>query len=384
MAIWDTWVPGVLSRDQLIALAERDHLTGIDDPESIDDHSSFDLHLTLPAFQLTRGSVKPFGYRFLHSLNDAGLATPFEPDAAGYFDLAPRQTYLFGVREALQDLRGVSIYGQATAKSSVGRVDVLVRLIVEGADRYEGFQPDVLGTTRTAMFIEVTPITFAVRVKEGVALTQLRLFYGSPESCLIAGEEVCRTCFAGNDKDNNTLTVDLSTVDIEGVAASGFCATTPASDRPPISLWSEADDRPAPNEWWSAVQPDPQRLRIAHDRFYILRSAERLTVPPGVAVYARAVDEEIGEMRIHYAGFVHPTFGWDRTDGLDGTPLIFEVRGHNVDVSLRDREVLAKLQFYRMSEDPDGVVDQSYNDQELQLSKFFQAWDAPPTVLSEM
>lgn len=29
----------------------------------------------------------------------------------------------------------------------------------------------------------------------------------------------------------------------------------------------------------------------------------------GVAVYCRPSDETIGEMRIHYAGFVHPGFG---------------------------------------------------------------------------
>ena len=82
------------------------------------------------------------------------------------------------------------------------------------------------------------------------------------------------------------------------------------------------------------------------------------------------LDEYLGEMRIHYAGFVHPGFGLDRKDGKLGTPLIFEVRGHNVNVILADNERLAKLIFYRMSEIEKTDM-MSYNDQELNLSKIF-------------
>jgi len=78
-------------------------------------------------------------------------------------------------------------------------------------------------------------------------------------------------------------------------------------------------------------------------------------------------------------GFVHPFFGFEREDGHLGTPLIFEVRGHDIDVSLIHREKLAKLTFYRMSEDAvesskgaDSKKD--YNEQELKLSSFFADW----------
>ena len=80
-------------------------------------------------------------------------------------------------------------------------------------------------------------------------------------------------------------------------------------------------------------------------------------------------------MRIHYAGFAHPWFGWEREDGLPGTPLIFEVRGHDVDVSLADGERMANLQFFRMSEYcTEKSKDDSYGTQTLKLSKFFGKW----------
>ena len=110
-------------------------------------------------------------------------------------------------------------------------------------------------------------------------------------------------------------------------------------------------------------------------KFYILRSKERLSVPAGIAIYCRASDETIGEMRIHYAGFVHPLFGLKRNDGKIGTPLIFEVRGHQVHVNLTDGEKMANLTFYRMSEVSDGEARPTkYENQTLQLSKFFTQW----------
>ncbi len=115
-------------------------------------------------------------------------------------------------------------------------------------------------------------------------------------------------------------------------------------------------------------------MALKQNEFYILRSKERLALPAGVAAYCRAIDETIGEMRIHYAGFVHPFFGRDRKDGTVGTPLIFEVRGHDVEVSLADAEIMAKLLFYRMSKDAVKGQPSPYDDQELKLSAFFRDW----------
>jgi dCTP deaminase len=70
-----------------------------------------------------------------------------------------------------------------TAKSSVGRLDVLARLVVDGSSRYEGFTPDESGQSSGEMFLEITPMTFPIRIKEGTSLSQLRLFYGEPDTC---------------------------------------------------------------------------------------------------------------------------------------------------------------------------------------------------------
>jgi deoxycytidine triphosphate deaminase len=164
--------------------------------------------------------------------------------------------------------------------------------------------------------------------------------------------------------------VDLEKTRIGDVEAVAFCAQK-EKDNEPIPLW-KGDVLTDPRKHWRLVETDGKgRLKIENDRFYILRSKEKIRVPLGIAIYCRASDETLGEMRIHYAGFVHPGFG-ERTDG-DGTPLIFEVRGHQVDVNLRDGERLANLVLYRMSENA-KAENSDYGKQTLKLSGFFSEW----------
>lgn len=303
------------------------------------------------------------------------------PKSGAGWILKRKQTYLFKLRERLNFPEpALQVYGQATAKSSVGRVDVLARLIVDGMADYEMFTPEGAATGSGEMYVEITPITFDVRVKEGIALNQLRLFLGNPEDAEIRNEVLFRTALKNAATVSNTLSVDLSPVDIGGLPVSAFATSVDEQSAPePISLW-EADERPKPWRYWRFRQVDQRnRLRIEKDEFYILRSKEHIALPRGVAVYCRASDETIGEMRIHYAGFAHPWFGRNRDDGRIGTPLIFEVRGHDVNVSLRDGERMARLIFYRMSEDAKEPDKTKYDKQSLQLSKFFGDW---PTELA--
>lgn len=226
------------------------------------------------------------------------------------------------------------------------------------------------------MYLEITPMTFNVRVKEGISLSQLRLFRGRPQDSEINGEEVYEPLLHidnGGEMDGS-LSVDLQPTLISGHEVCAFYANIMKEDDEPIDLWKRGEVIPC--KYWKFLKSDEQvRLKVHKTRFYILRSKEKISLTSGVAVYCRATDEAIGEMRIHYAGFVHPFFGKERGDDQEGTPLIFEVRGHDVDVSLKDGEKMARLTFYRMSEPcVKEEKDVSYNKQTLQLSKIFADW----------
>jgi len=194
-------------------------------------------------------------------------------------------------------------------------------------------------------------------------------------------DELFKTVLHGPGASDGSLSVDLANEPIRGVPVAAFQARDPAASDDAIPLWDEEKGKkPDPCRYWKFVRVDAtRRLTIEKDKFYLLRSKERISVPPRIAIYCRASDETIGEMRIHYAGFAHPFFGWKRPDGEDGTPLMFEVRGHQVDVTLADGEKMANLLFYRTSEDcdlddEDKKPGDPYQTQKLELSKFFAPW----------
>ncbi len=383
---WDEWIPGVLNESQVQRLRGQGYIRLADDVEI--DGSAFDLSVSGRALEMKKGSVKPSAAAADYGgmVQREGLALPFRP-FRGLFHLRKKHTYVFQLRESIDKrLADAGFHGQATTKSSIGRLDVLTRLIVNGMDSYEGFTDAGLQRGDGQMYLEVTPITFPIVLRVGTCLSQLRLFYGDPHDVEMRGGQLFRAAFPGCEKSEGSLSVDLGNAQVGGICASAFCA----SERAPELRIDKGERSLDPHRFWKLKRSEMGRLTIGKDRFYILRSKEKIALPDGVAVYCRASDETIGEMRIHYAGFVHPLFGRERTDGSTGTPLIFEVRGHQVNVTLTDGERMASLIFYRMSEHCKGQVSsrsrrgggapvkgaQNYQDQGLQLSKFFKPWPA--------
>ncbi|MBL7994694.1 2'-deoxycytidine 5'-triphosphate deaminase [bacterium] len=385
---WIKWRPGVLSKRQVKDLVDSGYITNVNDIKCI-DHSAMDLHLSNEGCIMLQGSVKPNGPRYAHFLEpNHGYAEKLIPDNDGCYILRTNTTYVFKLVEELKGFRGSNIYGHATGKSTIGRVDVLVRLIVDGMDCYDSFNHD---KAEGDLFLEITPITFDIRVKAGIALTQLRFIFGPDELSIITkeqlylyGNEPKLISQNQNNEETDSLSVDLSQDEVGNSAASAF-RSKPDASKPPIDLWEIG--KFDPKEYWDLVSCDKEeRIKIEKNSFYILRSKERIQLPGSIAVYCKAMDETIGEMRIHYAGFVHPFFGSNKDDDIKGTPLIFEVRGHNVDVSLSDNEKMAKLIFYRMSEDAEldkkepisvkktQAKTKDYQYQSLTLSKIFGNW----------
>jgi deoxycytidine triphosphate deaminase len=392
----DRWLPGVLNYIQMKELKECGLIQNSAGRIGRND-SAIDLHLSSEAYIMTKGSIKPFEKNYSDIIKDHYYAEPHNPLSNNTFYLEKEQCYVFKIQEKLHPaiVNSSPFYGQATAKSSVGRVDVIARLIVDGMKEYEKFTPN--GVTTGEMFLEITPITFDVVVKEGISLSQLRFCNGDFEVSTMRDEKFIDAILnlSHHPKNSATLSVDVSNFKITNkLAAAAYCANNGKSKKA-LELWADEGTYSAPEFWVPVESNEEQNIKsitIKKNNFYILRSLERISLPPGVCIYCRAMDETLGEMRIHYAGFVHPLFGLNREDKKTGTPLIFEVRGHNVDVLLTQGEILARLFFYRMSclaeepisekpksNDKKGILNShqpvAYGDQELKLSKFFKPWE---------
>lgn len=357
--------PGILIKKHLEILRKKGHISCGDI-----DSCAIDLHLSDQCWPM-KGSVKLNKKESFSTINaNRKYADELISIKSGKV-LESRKTYVIQLKEELKlgDL-GCNIFGQATGKSSIGRLDVLTRLIVDNCEEFDTITEDYNGP----LYVEVTPITFPIYVKEGSSLNQMRLFRGKPELSLLKQEEISLYgAVLNTDRDDYCdLTLNLEPTTVNNVNVIAFTTKETLFDKEKAIDLKKGDNDSIktidPTEYWEKVEHSSDNfIRIKSDRFYILRSKERFRLPKDVGVYCHAITENLGEIRIHYAGFVHPGFGLNNENG---TPLIFEVRGHTVDAFLRDGQLMARVLFYRTSE-PADVVEGEYDKQELKLSKYF-------------
>src|SRR5881392_3475067 len=66
------------------------------------------------------------------------------------------------------------VRAKANAKSSTGRLDVFTRVLTDRSHRFD----EIAAGYHGALYLEVVPRTFAIRVRTGLALNQVRLLHG--------------------------------------------------------------------------------------------------------------------------------------------------------------------------------------------------------------
>ncbi len=374
--------PGVVPCEGLHYLISKGAIEGTALVKKDVGPSAFDLHLTNRAWKVGGGIKGRSNIDYSQVIHSQEFG--FEKiDISRAFLLEPKNTYVIELEERLSLKNYPNIVGIATGKSSIGRLDVLTRLICDRSELYDSVPSyNDHKCDELHLYVEVSPITFGILVKSGVSLNQLRLFIGDPSYSRIGSSHLQ---YFGNlllDRDGNPindvvklerLSVNLTPDPKIGKNAVAFHAKSKVKD--PIDLTS-SKLKPDPKKYWDTEKLKGNEslydgvLEIKPNHFYIIRSNERLHLPADIAVYCQAMSESLGEIRVHYAGFAHPHFG----NRVGGTPLIFEVRGHNVTTYLRHDEVLARLEYYRMSL-PTGPDSSKYEEQELKLSSKFEDWN---------
>ncbi|MCK4783515.1 MAG: 2'-deoxycytidine 5'-triphosphate deaminase [Desulfobacteraceae bacterium] len=309
---------------------------------------------------------------------------PNEPKSieSGSVVLIKRNVYLFKADCEL-DLSETSIQGKATARSSIGRLDVLVRLLVDGSDAFDFLDKN----KKHDLYVEVTPISFDLEVKRGTTLSQLRLFKGKERDISLTKEELFHeedSAFPVLDEngrpyrdpcllqpDDIWFSFRLN-LDPDPVTECSAFVAKKGDNLPPID--PDKEGHYDPHKYWEPIKAKDGAILLEPDRLYILRSKERLSIPSHLALECKSYTTQMGEWRIEYAGFAHPYFGSMRNDGK-GAPIMFEVRGHNVPTILTHEIPLGNVRFLRMSQpaaEPDKKP--TYEEQELTLSKCFKPW----------
>jgi dCTP deaminase len=261
---------------------------------------------------------------------------------------------------------------RANPKSSTGRADVFTRVITDHSYKFDDVQPGYDGP----LFLEVVPLSFAVRVRQGLSLNQLRLSVGESslrddelwelhqeDPLLYVGDRpASRSEFVTSD--GLFLSLDLRGDEARNVGwrARGNAAL--------LDLSQIGTHRV--HDYWEPVRSeDGDRVVLDPERFYLLLSEEAVRVPPHLASEMTAYDPTSGELRTHYAGFFDPGFG----HGMEGSRAALEVRAHDVPFMIEHGQRVCRLTYERMVAQPTklygGSIGSNYQGQLETLGKHF-------------
>nr|WP_255679436.1 2'-deoxycytidine 5'-triphosphate deaminase [Jiella flava] len=257
----------------------------------------------------------------------------------------------------------------ANPKSSTGRLDIFTRVLTDNAQEFDKVPAGYDGP----LYLEISPRTFPILVREGSRLSQIRFRCGEPALSAADLAALHRSAGLTSEADANisgagiALSIDLAgepgtLVGYRGKRHTGLV---------------DVDRRaayPLADYWEPMLRGGAGELVLDPDEFYILVSKEAVHVPPDHAAEMTPFDPLVGEFRVHYAGFFDPGFGHSAAGG-SGSRAVLEVRSHDVPFILEDGQIVGRLVYERMAELPDRLygadLSSNYQAQGLKLSKHF-------------
>jgi dCTP deaminase len=225
---------------------------------------------------------------------------------------------------------GELISARANPKSSSGRLDIFVRLIADGGTSFDEIPAGYKGP----LYAEVVPRSFPVIASMGTRLTQIRFREDVPSA-----PEVVR---------HSSVSIDLDPSDKpNGIVGYRARRTSGLIDLARVGAYRST-------EFWEPITliPGRRELVLDPDDFYILASLECIAIGADEAAEMIAYDTSVGEVRVHYAGFLDPGFGLAEAGGA-ASRVVLEVRSHDVPFLLDHGQRVGTLRYEPLLSRPD-------------------------------
>ena len=256
----------------------------------------------------------------------------------------------------------------ASAKSSIGRLDLLTRIITDRGVEFDRIPDGYDGP----LYVEICPRSFSVVAQPGQMLNQIIFRQGKT---LMSDDDLralhATTPIVSGDpviSDGLGFSVDLrpDTGNLVGYRAkphTGVVDLSKLNHYDPVDFWEPVHT----NDGWIILDPGA---------FYILVSREAIIIPPMQAAEMAPYLAMVGEFRVHYAGFFDPGFGYAEAGG-SGSRGVLEVRCHEAPFVLEHGQVVGRLVYEHMAAMPDALygreIKSNYQGQGLKLSKHFKS-----------
>ena len=273
------------------------------------------------------------------------------------------KTYIVRLNETLH--LSNSITGHCNPKSSTGRLNIFCRTILDYCDEYEKIPRNYNGE----MFLEITTRSFDIKISKEDKLNQMRLRKKSNN--YLNDEDLKRinkkTSLIFTNKKNiieNGLRVSVDLSNDNEICAYVAKKTSSYINFSKINLYSI-------KKFWKPLKPTNNSLIIQKNKFYILKSKEKISIPRSLAGEMIPYDTGIGDFRAHYAGFFDPGFG-----DPDGSYAVLEVKTNELPFMLEDGQTIARIKYEKLNKKTSVVyglgINSNYQNQKLALSKHFK------------
>ncbi|HEX7277377.1 MAG TPA: 2'-deoxycytidine 5'-triphosphate deaminase [Acidimicrobiales bacterium] len=366
--------PGIWPAQWLSKAVASGIIHAPDFDETLIQPASLDLRLGAVAYRLRCSFLPGKNDSVKDQIKNFAVGPPLPLDQGTI--LERNRPYLIPLQESLNLPQRVR--ARANPKSSTGRLDVFTRVITDRSSKFDDIRPGYSGQ----LYLEVVPRSFAIMVRTGLSLNQLRLMKGDvavADSALRLTHRqsplLYRNGVALDRRDvraHGGLWLSLDLVRREGEVA-GYRAKHNSS-----LIDMSLENRYDPADYWDSIIPEQgNRVVLEPEDFYLFLSSEAVQIPPQYAAEMSAFDASGGEVRTHYAGFFDPGFGHDPAGFFSrGSRAALEIRAHDVPFAVDNLQRVCKLRFEIMVEEPNvpyGAEDRShYQGQLSTLSKHFR------------
>ena len=324
--------------------------------------ASLDLRLGSTAYRVRASFLAGKGRRVADRLDDF---TMHKIDLRQGAVLEKDCVYVVPLLERLTLPKGVS--GAASAKSSIGRLDLLTRIITDHGTEFDRIPDGYDGP----LYVEICPQSFSVIARTGQMLNQIIFRLGQTviDDTALAALHAKTPIVSGEAMISGGLgfSVDLKP---EAGTLVGYRAK-PHTGVIDLAELAHYD----PKDFWEEVHTETGWIILDPGAFYILVSREAIVIPPDHAAEMAPYLAMVGEFRVHYAGFFDPGFGWADAGG-EGSRGVLEVRCHEAPFVLEHGQIVGRLVYERMEDVPDALygreIASNYQGQGLKLSKHFR------------
>ncbi len=237
-------------------------------------------------------------------------------------------------------------------KSSIGRIDVLVRTIFDNCGFYDTIEKEQKGN----LWVQISPRSFNIKIYPGLALTQMMLF----EPCQFNLNNEIELyskygSFVRGEMHDNALIVHLDT-------RFGYEAL---NTNEVIDLSLATND---PSKFFRTVVAKNDKIILEKDKFYIFATIEKISIPLSLSAEMVPFVHHIGDLRSNKAGYFDS--GFLKSSG------VLEICPHET-ISVYEGQPIALMKAIQNKSNPLIPYNEKTNNYQFQqgpvLSKYFTA-----------